>query len=361
MTTKSSSNKSESTPIFDISSNSLISLNMSNITKLTPNNFITWRLQISALLEAHDLHCFISDENQTPPETITTAADTNQPNPQFMVWKRQDRLLYSALLGSLSLSVQPIVARSTTSREIWQTLYHTYGKPSRGHIKQIKQQLKQSSKGNKSINDYMRSIIDQLALLGSPLDHEDLLDIITDGLSEDYRAIIDMVNGRDVPITIDELHEKLINRENTLKASSTNDFSVPVTANATQFRPQTPRYTSARGGFSATRGGFRLSRPYLGKCQICGVQGHGARRCPQYLHSSAPSSYAMQSSQHRAQRHISHHIYHFRLHSGHTKLITPQQLHQICLHGSLTVLHLNILQLISAISRSTHRTMVVTM
>ena len=95
----------------------------------------------------------------------------------------------------------------------------TYGTHSRRRIKQIKQELKRSVKGTQTVDEYMKSIIktaDELAVLGSPVEHEDLLDIITDGLGDDYRAIVEMVNGRDIPITLDELHEKLMEREHTL-------------------------------------------------------------------------------------------------------------------------------------------------
>ncbi|XP_010480716.1 PREDICTED: uncharacterized protein LOC104759500 [Camelina sativa] len=291
MASDTSSTSVESSPVFNISepAKTLISLNMANITKLTPNNFITWRLQVQSLLEAHDLHVFITNEDNTPAATITTATAENQPNPHLAAWKRQDKLLFSAVLGSLSLSVQPIVARTTTTRDLWQTLSSTYGKSSRGHIRQIKDQLKDVSKGNNSIHDYMRDIInksDKLALLDAPLPHEDLLDYITSGLGEEYRAVVEMVQGHDTPISIPELHEKLINRENALKVSGKTEFSAPVTANATQFSSRQSN-SSLRGGYNPSRGGFRPSRPYLGKCQICGVQGHGARRCPQY---SAPSS-----------------------------------------------------------------------
>lgn len=107
MATETSSITAESAPIFNVSDpkNTLISLNMSNITKLTPNNFITWRLQIRALHEAHEIRCFITDEDQTPPATITTATATNEPNPKFVAWTRQDKLLYSSLLGYLLLAV----------------------------------------------------------------------------------------------------------------------------------------------------------------------------------------------------------------------------------------------------------------
>lgn len=103
------------------------------------------------------------------------------------------------------------------------------------------------NKGNQSIIDYICGTVaksDQLAILGSPLDHEDLLDTITDGLREDYQAILEMVNGRDVPITLDELHEKLINRENTMNAAiDTVNPSVSVTANATQFLQQQQQHS----------------------------------------------------------------------------------------------------------------------
>lgn len=269
---------------------SIISLNMNGITKLTSTNFITWRLQVKALLEAHELHVFVDDTNQTPPETVTDAEGVVTPNPALAVWKRQDRLLYSSLLGTLTLNIQPVVARATTTREIWTLLHNIYGKPSRAHVKQLKQTLKKSNKGTQTIAEYMRGIIakaDELALLGAPLDHEDLLDNITDGLPDDYKAIVDMVNGRDVPISLEELHEKLLIRENNLGTTEElTNSSVPITANAAQNRPS---QQNQNRGTTSTRGGYQgRGRGYLGKCQICGVQGHSARRCPQY--SSHPTT-----------------------------------------------------------------------
>ncbi|KAG7552793.1 Integrase catalytic core [Arabidopsis thaliana x Arabidopsis arenosa] len=279
---------------------SLISLNMSGITKLTPSNFLTWRLQVRALLEAHELHVFISDEDLSPPQQITNADGVTSTNPAFTIWKRQDRMLYSSLIGTLTLNIQPMVARALTSRDIWLTLSNTYGNPSRGHINQLKQQLKRITKGTQSITEYMRGILaktDHLALLGSPLPHEDLLDMITGGLGEDFRAIVEMVKGRDIPISVEELHEKLLNRENDIIATEEiSGSSVPVTVNNTQTRPQ-------RGGFrgnQASRGGYRNNQQsrggYLGKCQICGVLGHSARRCPQFSSSVPPTPFRGPSS-----------------------------------------------------------------
>ena len=57
---------------------------------------------------------------------------------------------------------------------------------------------------------------DQLAALDKPLDHEDLIEKILEGLDEEYQPVIDAINDRDKPISFDELHEQLINKELSL-------------------------------------------------------------------------------------------------------------------------------------------------
>lgn len=87
-----------------------------------------------------------------------------------------DRLIYSSLLGAITTTLQPLLSTATTSAEIWETLNSTYAKPSRGHINQLRQQIKNWTKGNKSIDEYFQGLttrFDQLALLGKPFDHED--------------------------------------------------------------------------------------------------------------------------------------------------------------------------------------------
>lgn len=39
--------------------NSLLAVNMSNVTRLTNTNYLMWSRQIQALLEGHELHTFL--------------------------------------------------------------------------------------------------------------------------------------------------------------------------------------------------------------------------------------------------------------------------------------------------------------
>lgn len=282
-------------------STTLLNINMTNVTKLTASNFLMWSRQVHALLEGYDLAGHIDGSLEIPPETITNDAAEIVINPRYTLWKRQDRLIYSALLGAMTATLQPLLSTTTTSAEIWTTLSSTYAKPSRGHINQLRQQLKHWTKGTKSIDEYYQGLTtryDQLALLGKAIDHEDQIEQLLDGLPEDYKIIVDQVAARDTPPSLTELHEKLINHETKLQLSKQDLSPVPVTANYTNHRGSsgshnTRNQNSRRGGYRgnqtwqqqqqlnpsptqpAGRGG------YQGKCQLCGVFGHSARRCLQ--------------------------------------------------------------------------------
>ena len=51
------------------------------------------------------------------------------------------------------------------------------------------------------------------------MDEEIFIKKILDVLDDDYKPIVDVINGREIPISFDELHEKLINKELTLHHS----------------------------------------------------------------------------------------------------------------------------------------------
>ena len=154
------------------------------------------------------------------------------------MWKRQDRLIYNALLGAITTSLQPLTSTANTAAEIWTTLNMTYAKPSRAHIKQLRQHLKNWTKGSKSINEYFQGFttrFNQLALIGKPLDQEDQIEHILDGLPKDYKTVADQIEGREAPPSLTEIHEKLLNHEAKLQLVSTLVSSVPVTANFSNY------------------------------------------------------------------------------------------------------------------------------
>lgn len=267
---------------------SLLNVNTSNITKLNTSNYLMWSRQIQALLDGYDLSSFLDGSKPLPPAVITVD-DKETPNPEFLLHNRQDKLVYSAILGAISQSIQPLLSKANTSAEIWTILASTYAKPSRGHIKQLQNQLKNWKKDTKTISEYLQGIstrVDQLALLGKVLDLEDQIELALEGLPDDYKQVVDQIESRDTPPTFNELHEKLLNQEARLLSAQTSQ-SFPVTANVAtnNYRPFQKNNNNRNSQWQTpnpqTPNGTRSPRPYLGRCQICGIQGHSARRCNQ--------------------------------------------------------------------------------
>lgn len=173
--------------IVDLSNQSVLNVNMSNVMKLTWTNYLLWSLQVHPLLDGYELAGYL-DGSTSPPTSTLTINHVGFINPAFVKWKRQDRLIYSGLLGAISLSIQPTLSRSLTDVDIWRTLAASYAKPRRWHIKQLKLQLKQWTKGTKTIDGSFQGIttrFDQLTLLGKPVDHEDQIEYILGGNPDD--------------------------------------------------------------------------------------------------------------------------------------------------------------------------------
>lgn len=128
----------------------LIVININNIIKLNSTNYLSWKLQIHATLIGYNLEGFIDGSTPCPPAT-TTKEGGNSPNPAYQTWIRQDKLIFSALVGSLTAPIKPLITQANTSQQAWAILSNTYAKPSLGLIKLIKNQIKNATKGSKNI------------------------------------------------------------------------------------------------------------------------------------------------------------------------------------------------------------------
>ncbi|KAD4584199.1 hypothetical protein E3N88_21800 [Mikania micrantha] len=250
--------------------------------KLTPTNYLSWKTQIEAFLQGLDLFKFIDGSSLAPP--LTVAADgTSTTNAAYNQWFHQDRLLFGALISSLSPTIVPLVSNAASSFEAWTILAKTYASTTRGRIKQLQHWLKTTTKTpDKSVSEFMQQIkiiVDELANLGKTMDPEDVTDIILSGLDhKTYKPIIDSIHARDQPISFHELHEKLINQELTLAQHTTPSPNIhqPLTAFAAQsqkphkpWNTQSPNPPNSSAGLLPTPQSthFNSPRPYLGKCQ----------------------------------------------------------------------------------------------
>ena len=157
------------------------------------------------------------------------------------------------------------------------------------------------------VSEFLQTIkarVDKFAILGAPVDIEDLSERILEGFGAEYKKLARVVQAPDTPISFDELHEKLLNFEasfyNTNNTAQTYFPASAHLANRAFFgsRPLPSNYSSGRHiGWRPTNSyNHRFSnpspprphnsrnsqKPYLGFCQIYRIQGHTAKYCPSY-------------------------------------------------------------------------------
>lgn len=90
------------------------------------------------------------------------------------------------------------------------------------------------------MTEYLQDICstaDDLAIVGHPVCEDDLILHTLTGLGDEYKEIRAAIKVRDSPMTFDELHEKLIDHERTIKSKVPEH--VVATANYTHKPTQT--------------------------------------------------------------------------------------------------------------------------
>ncbi|XP_073260714.1 uncharacterized protein [Populus alba] len=214
--------------------------------KLTFTNFPLWRAQLTSLLMGYDLQGYIDGTTICPSSTLPLnispdgSTSVNAPNPAFLCWLRQDKLILHAILASVSESVMPLIAASSTAHDAWSKLQRLYANRSRSCVMQLKENLTLIQIESRSVLDYLHTIkviIDELAMIDSPISVDDITLYALNGLGSEFRDIAALIRNRESSLTFEELHDLLVSHESYLKCIEASHFITLATGNNTQRRP----------------------------------------------------------------------------------------------------------------------------
>ncbi|KAH0776743.1 hypothetical protein KY290_008154 [Solanum tuberosum] len=182
--------------------------------KLTSSNFLLWKTQFMPMIYACGLNHHIDGTTQTPTQFLD---DTNtNPNPEYTIWLRQDQLVLSWIVASVSESILPQLVGAATARVAWDKLVASYASGSRPYIH-------------------------KLAALQHLVSNDDLVEFVLAGLGPSYRPFTRSLESRQEEINFDALYGLLLNEERQLKRDEALTVIVPTT-----------QYTQS--SFSTTRG-----------------------------------------------------------------------------------------------------------
>lgn len=192
-------------------------------TKLTRENFLTWRSQIEPILDGFGLSKFL-DSAVSPPEKNLLLNGVLSTNPLSSAWYQQDRFLLGWLCTTITEGILSQHVKCQTSRELWQALHQTFSAISTARIMELRRALQTSIRGNLKCGEYfehMKRVADQLAAAGDPVPDSDLVRSILTGLGPEFNSFVVAITTRAVPVSLVDLHAFLLSHESLLTSQST--------------------------------------------------------------------------------------------------------------------------------------------
>lgn len=243
---------------------------------------------MNPILTYQDLISHVDGSLPCPPNTITVENKVFV-NPEFMSWVSTDQRCIIILQASLSEEAITVIVGMTTAHQIWAALEKAYGNSSIGRVHNLRDQLFLIQKGTKFVAEFGRafkSLCDQLAAIGFPVDEDDQLHWFLCGLGLVFETFSTTVRStRHAPSFADLL---AMAESHKLFIRALHHFATPAVAfNANSGPPVNasgncgghgPYRGGNNGGSHSGRGnrGGRRS-PH---CQLCRTNGHYANVCP---------------------------------------------------------------------------------
>jgi hypothetical protein len=201
-----------------------------------------------------------------------------------------DQQVLGFLLASLSKEVFPQVATKTTAADAWKEIQSMFSSQTRARSVNTCLQLVTTQKGRMTVAEYvnkMRSLADEMAVVGRTLEKEEPIEYILTGLSHEYDPIVSTVITKTSALSVSELYAQLLAFETrlTLMGAQEGGSSSVNTVNRGHGRGshggrESSLNESNRGGrFGGRCGGYNNSSDKRPLCQVCKKKGHTTDRC----------------------------------------------------------------------------------
>ena len=192
--------------------------------KLTKLNHAVWAAQMLAAIRGARLVGHIDGKTAAPSTEVNQEqADKTVkkvPNPVYEEWYAADQQLLGYIFSSLSREILNQVVDSRTAAQAWRAIGKLFCSQTRTRSLNNRLALQTTLKGAMSITEYfgkMKVLSDDIAATGKPLDEEDLIAYILNGLDGDYDSVVSAIGMKSELISVMEVYSQLLNFENILQ------------------------------------------------------------------------------------------------------------------------------------------------
>ncbi|KAF3784821.1 hypothetical protein EJ110_NYTH26738 [Nymphaea thermarum] len=209
----------------------------------------------ASTLRSHRLYGHIDGTTPAPPQYIdrevkrTVVADqgggastgseiifeyetVTENNPVYEVWLAHDQSLVAYITSTLSEEVLEGVDDDLTALELWSTLATTYSQVSEARFLQLRRQFQDIKRGTRTVLEYLneiKSVSDQLAVIGHPVSDKDKVQQALSGLGTEFDIFCTALEVLPILPSFEDLKAKLfqheasrVQRQNLISSNSHN-------------------------------------------------------------------------------------------------------------------------------------------
>jgi hypothetical protein len=169
---------------------------------LTRENALVWKaLVVPALRGALVLE--LVEGIDKAPEKLLEVEDSNGKsstvlNPAYTTWIARDQQVLRWLVNALSPDVLAHVIGLESSAEVWAAINSHVSVSSKSRVQHLRAALIETKKGDMSADKYfakMKTIAQELAAAGKPLDDDELVWYVLKNLGDKYKYLVTAVHA----------------------------------------------------------------------------------------------------------------------------------------------------------------------
>ncbi|KAE9614328.1 hypothetical protein Lalb_Chr05g0226751 [Lupinus albus] len=202
--------------------------------KLNEKNYLVWRHFMIATLTSNKANRFILG-TKIPHQFINDNDRLiNRINPAFLSREEVDQSIFSWILNSLSESLQRRGVGCVHSWQLWEELDSYCDSQTKARSRQLRSQLRSISQGSNSISEYftkIKSLVDALIFISTPITNSEHIDFILEGLNEEYQPVITLIESQQDLPTIHNLESFLLTFEARMEKGKHKALSDALSVN----------------------------------------------------------------------------------------------------------------------------------
>ncbi|KHN37157.1 hypothetical protein glysoja_046755, partial [Glycine soja] len=167
----------------------------------------------------------------------------NIENPAFSNWELQDQLLLAWLQSSLSPAILPSVIGCKHTFQLWENIHQSFQSKTKAQARQLRTQLRTTKKGSSSISEFLakiKHISDSLTSIGESVSLQDQLDVILEGLPNEFESLVTLINSKIEWFDLEEIRALLLAHEQRLDKARITEEAASLNFTQSQPNSKTP-------------------------------------------------------------------------------------------------------------------------